>query len=113
MGLLELNLPPIPLIASTQTHNYSVEKIQFLEKVGFKRVILARELSLVQLREIRKNTTIELECFIPWRALRKLQRPMLSEPSHAGEKCKSWRMRTAMPLAIYIDGCRGTYSGKG
>jgi putative protease len=64
MGLLELDLPPIPLFASTQTHNYSLEKIQFLEKVGFQRVILARELSLKQLKEIRANTTIDLEFFV-------------------------------------------------
>ncbi len=64
MGLLELDLPPIPLFASTQMHNYSLEKIQFLEKVGFQRVILARELSLKKLQEIRKNTTIDLEFFI-------------------------------------------------
>ncbi len=64
MGLLELNLPPLPLFASTQTRNYSLKKIQFLEKVGFQRVILARELSLKQLREIRSNTNIDLEFFI-------------------------------------------------
>jgi putative protease len=64
MGLLELALPPIPLFASTQTHNYSIEKINFLEKVGFQRVILARELSLEQLRTIRSSSTIELEFFV-------------------------------------------------
>ncbi len=64
MGILELNLPPVPLIASTQTHNASVEKVLFLEKVGFKRVILARELSLLEIKEIRKNTVVELESFI-------------------------------------------------
>jgi 23S rRNA 5-hydroxycytidine C2501 synthase len=64
MGILELDLPPIPLFASTQTHNYSLEKIQFLEKVGFQRAILARELSLRQLKEIRANTTFDLEFFI-------------------------------------------------
>jgi 23S rRNA 5-hydroxycytidine C2501 synthase len=64
MGLLELDLPPIPFFASTQTDNYSPEKIQFLEKVGFQRVILARELSLQQLKEIRANTAIDLEFFI-------------------------------------------------
>jgi len=64
MGLLELDLPPIPLFASTQTHNYSIEKIQFLEKVGFKRIILARELSLKQLHDIRSKTNIDLEFFI-------------------------------------------------
>jgi 23S rRNA 5-hydroxycytidine C2501 synthase len=64
MGILEFDLPPIPLFASTQTHNYSLEKIQFLEKVGIQRVILARELSLKQLKEIRANTSIDLEFFI-------------------------------------------------
>lgn len=64
MGLLEMDLPPIPLHASTQVHNYSVEKIQFLEKIGIKRAVLARELSLNQIHEIRSNTQIELEAFI-------------------------------------------------
>jgi 23S rRNA 5-hydroxycytidine C2501 synthase len=64
MGLLELDLPAIPLFASTQAHNYSLEKIKFLESVGFRRVILARELSLQQVQKIRESTTIELEFFI-------------------------------------------------
>jgi 23S rRNA 5-hydroxycytidine C2501 synthase len=63
-GLLELDLPPIPLIASTQMHNDTPEKVQFLEAVGFKRVILARELSLDQIAAIRQTTNIELECFV-------------------------------------------------
>jgi putative protease len=63
-GLLELDLPPIPLIASTQMNNATPEKVKFLEDVGFSRVILARELTLEQIREIRRRTTIELECFI-------------------------------------------------
>ncbi|WP_461638970.1 peptidase U32 family protein [Labilibaculum euxinus] len=64
MGVLEMNLPPIELHASTQTHNYDIDRIKFLEQVGFKRIILARELSLDQIKEIRKNTTAELEYFI-------------------------------------------------
>ncbi len=64
MGLLQCGLPPIPLFASTQTHNYSLDKISFLEKVGFQRVILARELSLPQISEIRSQTHIELESFV-------------------------------------------------
>lgn len=63
VGLLELDLPPIPLIASTQMHNSTPEKVQFLEAVGFKRVILARELSLDEIAAIRKKTHIELESF--------------------------------------------------
>ena len=64
VGLLECDLPPIPLIASTQMHNHTPERIAFLEQVGFSRVILARELSLAQIRAISQATTIELEAFI-------------------------------------------------
>jgi putative protease len=64
MGILEMDLPPIPLIASTQTDNYSLERIKFLEEIGFRRVILARELSLDQIKEIRENTNLELESFV-------------------------------------------------
>jgi putative protease len=64
VGLLELDLPPLPLIASTQMHNATVERVKFWEEVGFSRVILARELTLEQIRQIRGRTSIELECFI-------------------------------------------------
>lgn len=64
MGLLECDLPPIELHASTQCHNASVEKIKFLQQAGFKRVILARETSLEQMREIRQSTDVDLEGFV-------------------------------------------------
>ena len=64
VGLLELDLPPIPLIASTQMDNSTLEKIKFWQDVGFSRVILARELTLKEIRHIRSETSIELECFI-------------------------------------------------
>lgn len=63
-GLLELNLPPLPLFASTQMHNHTVERVAFLEKAGFTRVILARELSIQQIQEIKSQTSIQLEAFI-------------------------------------------------
>jgi collagenase-like PrtC family protease len=64
VGLLELDLPPLPLTASTQMHNATAEKVKFWEDIGFARVILARELTLDEIREIRRRTRIELECFI-------------------------------------------------
>lgn len=66
MGLLEYikSIPNITPHASTQCDNRSIEKVKFLESVGFKRAILARELSIEQIKEIRKNTKIELEAFI-------------------------------------------------
>jgi Collagenase and related proteases len=64
MGILKLNLPPIALHASTQTDNRTVEKVRFLQDVGFSRVVLARELSLKQISEISSQTDVELEAFV-------------------------------------------------
>lgn len=64
MGLLETNLPPIELHASTQTHNLDPRRIKFLEQVGFKRIILARETSLEQMKQLRKEVTADLEAFV-------------------------------------------------
>ncbi len=52
MGLLELDLPPIQLHASTQTDIRSAAKARFLQDVGFSQMVLARELSLPQIRAI-------------------------------------------------------------
>lgn len=64
MGLLEMDLPPIPLFASTQTDNRTPEKVKFLEQCGFQRVILARELDLDKISEIRAATSVDLEAFV-------------------------------------------------
>lgn len=64
MGVLLMDLPPIALHASTQTHNYNTDRIKFLNDVGFERIVLARELSLTEIGKIRKQTTAELEFFI-------------------------------------------------
>jgi putative protease len=53
MGLLELDLPPIQLHASTQTDIRTPEKAQFLAEVGFSQMVLARELSLPEIHAIR------------------------------------------------------------
>jgi collagenase-like PrtC family protease len=52
MGLLELDLPPIQLHASTQTDIRTPEKARFLQDVGFSQMVLARELDLHQIRAI-------------------------------------------------------------
>lgn len=64
LGLLECDLPPIELHASTQTHNASIERVKFMEQVGFARVILARETSLEQMAALRQATSVELESFV-------------------------------------------------
>lgn len=64
MGITRLNLPPIPLHASTQTDNRTPEKVRFLETAGFTQVVLARELSLAEIRRIAEATTVPLEVFV-------------------------------------------------
>ena len=65
MGLLGLNLPPIPLHASTQMDNRHVEKVKFLAEAGFRQVVLARELSLEQIRKIHEAVPeTPLEVFV-------------------------------------------------
>ncbi|NOT16141.1 MAG: U32 family peptidase [Methylotenera sp.] len=64
MGLLELDLPPIQLHASTQTDIRTVEKAAFLDQVGFSQIVLARELDLRTVKQISDATTCNLEYFI-------------------------------------------------
>ena len=53
MGLLEIDLPPIQLHASTQTDICTPEKAKFLQDAGLSQIVLARELTLPQIAAIR------------------------------------------------------------
>jgi 23S rRNA 5-hydroxycytidine C2501 synthase len=64
MGLLEMDLPPIQLHASTQTDIRTVEKAQFLDQVGFSQLVLARELDIRTVKQVADVTTANLEYFI-------------------------------------------------
>ncbi|MCG9737925.1 U32 family peptidase [Shewanella insulae] len=64
MGVLQLDIPPIALHASTQMDNRNPEKVAFLEQVGFSQVVLARELGLSQIRDVAAKTNMQLEFFI-------------------------------------------------
>ena len=67
MGLLEIDLPPIQLHASTQTDIRTPEKARFLQDVGLSQIVLARELTLEQIAAIRAATDVErctIEFFI-------------------------------------------------
>ena len=63
-GIFNLNLPPIALHASTQADNRTVEKVRFWQEVGCEQVVLARELSLEQIKEIAAQTNVRLEAFV-------------------------------------------------
>ncbi|MGM8514688.1 peptidase U32 family protein [Enterobacter asburiae] len=64
MGVLELDIPPIELHASTQCDIRTVEKARFLSDVGFSQIVLARELNLNQIRDIHQATDATIEFFI-------------------------------------------------
>ena len=71
MAILKLaidkKLPPIAIHASTQCDNRSLDKVKFFQKVGVSRVILARELSLEQIKEIgefARKENLEIETFV-------------------------------------------------
>ncbi|EOL8939773.1 U32 family peptidase [Cronobacter dublinensis] len=64
MGIMELDIPPIELHASTQCDIRSVEKAKFLSDAGFSQIVLARELNLNQIRAIHDSTDATIEFFI-------------------------------------------------
>ncbi|HMP30790.1 MAG TPA: U32 family peptidase, partial [Saprospiraceae bacterium] len=64
MAIMEMNLPPILIHASTQANNRDPQHVKFLADAGIKRVVLARELNLDQIREIHEATDVELEFFV-------------------------------------------------
>ena len=64
LGLLECDLPPIELHASTQCHNAAPDRIGFLASAGFRRIVLARETSLEQMRAISSAIAVDLEAFV-------------------------------------------------
>ena len=63
-GLLRQSLPDLGLHASTQMTVYNLEGVRTLEKLGFSRVVPARELSLEEIRHIAENTSLEIEVFV-------------------------------------------------
>ncbi len=65
MGILKMNLPPLALHASTQTDNRTAKKVKWLQQLGFRRVVLARELSVDEISEIHCQVPdMPLEVFV-------------------------------------------------
>lgn len=63
-GITMLNLPPIPLHASTQMDTRTPERAKFLEEAGFKQIVLARELTINEIKEISSSVNTPLEAFV-------------------------------------------------
>ena len=61
---LHKNFPSIEIHGSTQMTVANYYEINYLKELGFKRIVLPRELSFEEIKEIRKNTDMELEVFV-------------------------------------------------
>lgn len=64
LSILEMDIPPIPLHASTQMDNRTVRQAQLLESAGFSQIVLARELPLSAIRKIHEAVSVPLEAFV-------------------------------------------------
>ncbi len=64
LKLLREQLPGLPVHASTQMTLHNIEGVKFLQEMGVKRVVLARELSLEEIKRIKSETATEVEVFI-------------------------------------------------
>lgn len=64
MGIMEMDLPPIEIHASTQTDIRTLERAKFLDQAGFSQLVLARELNLAEIRAIHEQVDSTLEFFI-------------------------------------------------
>ena len=67
LGMLDLvrqTFPNLEVHASTQMHIHNLDGASFMEKLGVKRVVLARETSISKIKEIKEKTNIDIEIFI-------------------------------------------------
>lgn len=64
MGILRLDIPPIALHASTQCDTRNVLKAKFLQEVGFSQIVLAREMTIHEIREVCAAVDVPVEAFI-------------------------------------------------
>ncbi len=62
--LIKSLFPDLPIHASTQMTVYNIDGVRLLEQIGFERVVLARELSLEEIKNITANTSAEIEVFV-------------------------------------------------
>ncbi len=64
MSILRMDIPPIALHASTQCDTRTPEKARFLESVGCSQIVLARELTIPEIKEICDRVSVPVECFV-------------------------------------------------
>lgn len=107
MGITRLNLPPIPLHGSTQMDNRTPEKVRFLADAGFRQVVLARELSLQEIRRIHEACPeTPLEVFVHGALCVSYSGPVLRQSGMFRQKRQPGRVCPVLPPAVQPGRCR-------
>ena len=88
--------PDLPIHGSTQMTVHNLNGALELQDLGFKRVVLARELSINEIDYICKNTKIEIECFAHGALCISYSGQCLFSSMLGGRSRKSWKMRPAL-----------------
>lgn len=112
MGLLEMDLPPIQLHASTQTDIRTVEKAVFLDQVGFSQIVLARELDLNTVKKIADATECNLEFFIHGALCVAFSGQCFISHAHTGRSANRGECSQECRLPYTLEDAQGRIIGK-
>ncbi len=112
MGLLEMDLPPIQLHASTQTDIRTVEKAVFLDQVGFSQIVLARELDLNTIKKIADATECNLEFFIHGALCVAFSGQCFISHAHTGRSANRGECSQECRLPYTLEDAQGRIIGK-
>ena len=103
MGLFTLIkdvAPSIPIHVSIQANSTNYRTVAFWKSLGAKRVVMARELTLDEIREIGEKVDIEREVFVHGSLLHFLFRSLLPEQLSGSKRGKYWSVHELLPLVI-------------
>ncbi len=112
MGLLEMDLPPIQLHASTQTDIRTVEKAVFLDQVGFTQMVLARELDLHTIQKIAAATECNLEFFVHGALCVAFSGQCFISHAHTGRSANRGECSQECRLPFTLEDSKGRIVGK-
>ncbi|MEI8361652.1 MAG: U32 family peptidase [Betaproteobacteria bacterium] len=112
MGLLQMDLPPIQLHASTQTDIRTVEKAVFLDQVGFSQMVLARELDLHTIQKIAASTESNLEFFVHGALCVAFSGQCFISHAHTGRSANRGECSQECRLPFTLEDSKGRIIGK-
>ena len=95
------HIPDLPIHASTQMSTHNLEGVLAMQDLGFKRVVLSRELSANEIEYICKNCEIEIEAFVHGALCISYSGQCLASSMIGGRSRKSWKMRPTLQTSLY------------